>query len=249
NFGISFIHDTFRDEDGDGFHEFAPDLALMWAAPMFSEMFGETHLRWQDNYTSAEIDLDLYVFAADRISLLAASTEVQRGGSADWPYEDVFYSTQAGEPIYLAVRAKIPGEVPEGTPFYIYADDTILGVPSEDGSITAPADSSKIISVGAIEASETIWQRSGRGPTWDGRIKPDLVAPTRLKLESTDEIFTGTSASSPIVAGAAAIIRAAFPELSEVEVRHYLLTQAVDLGDEGPDNSFGYGRVWLPPPQ
>jgi subtilisin family serine protease len=248
NYGIGFVTEAFTDTDGDGWHEFQWGYEAMWAAPYNTEPYGETHLRWQDVYTSAEIDLDLYIFADDGATVLKASTRVQQGGSADWPYEDAFFPTVAGTPYYIGIRAKQTGAVPDGTIFYIYADDSTLGASSSESSLTAPADSPKILAVGAIEANETLWARSGRGPTWDGRIKPDLVAPHRLQLTSTPIPFTGTSASTPIVTGAAAIVRAAFPELSEAEVRQWLINQARDLGEPGPDNQFGYGQLWLPPP-
>lgn len=247
NYGISFVTDVFKDEDGDGWHEFQWGYEAMWAAPLYTEMLGETHLRWKDEYTSAHIDLDLYIFGEDKTSVLKAATEVQQGGAADWPYEDAFYPTTAGVPIYIAVRAK--GAVPDGTRFYLYADDTTLGASTPESSLTAPGDSPKILSVGAIEAAETLWPRSSRGPTWDGRIKPDLVAPSRLILPRSETIFTGTSASTPVVTAAAALVRGAFPQLSEAEVRQWLLDNAQDLGEIGADNLFGQGRLWLPPPE
>jgi len=249
NYHTSYFSDGFRDADGDGWHEFQWGYESIWSAPILTEQFGQSHLRWQDNYTSAQYDFDLYIFDASGTNVLEAATKVQQGGSADWAYEDAFYPTVAGVPIYLGVRAKVPGSVPAGTVFYLYADDTVLGLSTDTGSLTAPADSEKILGVGAIEASEVIWSRSGRGPTWDGRIKPDLVAPTRLDLEQAGTTFLGTSASTPVVTAVAAVVRGAYPQLSEAEIRHFLWDYAYDLGDPGQDNVFGYGRVFLPLPQ
>ncbi len=248
NYGASFLQDVFTDTDGDGFHEFDGGFGLMWAAPYSSAPFGEAHLRWQDVYTSAEIDLDLWVFAEDGETILDAATSVQAGRSADWPHEDALYAIQAGVPVYLAIRAKDPDTVPPNTRFFIYAPNTQIGVPTPEGSLTAPADSPHVLAVGAIEPSETLWRGSSQGPTWDGRIKPDLVAPHRLTLPQTGSVFTGTSASTPLVSGAAALLRGAFPQLTEAEVRRWLLGQARDLGPPGPDNQYGYGRLWLPSP-
>lgn len=249
NYHTSYFSEPFRDSDGDGWHEFQWGYESVWAAPIMSEPFGQAHLRWQDDYNRAQYDLDLYVFDATGKTVLEAATKVQQGSDADWPYEDAFYPTTAGVPIYLAIRAKIPGTIPENTVFYLYADDTTLGLSNPEGALTAPADSAKVLSVGAIEANEAIWSRSGHGPTWDGRIKPDLVAPTRLWLEKTNTVFLGTSASTPVVTGLVAVLRGAYPLLTEAEIRHYLWDNAYDLGVPGQDNVFGYGRVWLPPPQ
>lgn len=249
NYGLSFVTDTYKDADGDGWHEFEWGYESMWAAPIFTSPFGEAHLRWQDVYTSAQIDLDLYVIASDGQTVLEASTKVQKGESADWPYEDSFYPTTAGVPIYVAVRAKVPGTIPEGTTFYLYLEDTTLGDPTLTGSIVAPGDSADVLTVGSIEANESLWQRSSRGPTWDGRAKPDLVAPTRLQLSNSEEVVLGTSVSSPIVAAAAVLVRQSHPDWSQMEIRDFLTRNALDLGEPGPDSFFGYGRLYLPPPQ
>lgn len=250
NYGLSFVTDTYLDSDGDGWHEFQWGYESMWAAPIFTSQFGESHLRWQDVYTSAAIDLDLYVIDSDGQTVLEASTQLQKGGAADWPYEDSFYPTTSGIPIYVAVRAKVPGTIPDGTVFYLYVEETTLGDPDLLGSITAPGDSARVLTVGAIEANEALWQRSSRGPTWDGRIKPDLVAPTRLQLAVDEPPFLGTSASTPIVAGAAVVVRQAYPDWTEQQIKTYLTQNAQDLGDTGADNLFGHGRLLLPaPPQ
>ncbi len=54
---------------------------------------------------------------------------------------------------------------------------------------------------------------------------------------------TGTSNSTALVAGSAALIRSRFPELSATEVVHRLTATAVDKGFRGPDGEYGYGVV------
>ena len=58
-------------------------------------------------------------------------------------------------------------------------------------------------------------------------------------------IGTGTSISTAIIAGAAALVRARFPKLSAVEVIHRLTATADDKGPPGRDNQYGYGIVNL----
>lgn len=55
--------------------------------------------------------------------------------------------------------------------------------------------------------------------------------------------FTGTSAATPVVAGLAALVFSAKPELSALQVRDILYNTAVDLGQQGFDTSFGHGRI------
>ena len=58
-----------------------------------------------------------------------------------------------------------------------------------------------------------------------------------------DLMMGGTSAASPIVAGAAALLRAQFPELSAANVVNRLIATADDLGAPGRDEEFGFGQV------
>jgi type VII secretion-associated serine protease mycosin len=56
---------------------------------------------------------------------------------------------------------------------------------------------------------------------------------------------TGTSEATAIVAGAAALVRAKFPNLSATEVIHRLTATAIDKGPQGRDDQYGYGIVNL----
>ncbi len=56
---------------------------------------------------------------------------------------------------------------------------------------------------------------------------------------------TGTSGSTAIIAGAAALVRSKFPNLSAAEVVHRLTATADDKGPPGRDNEYGYGVVNL----
>src|SRR5690606_39806474 len=56
-------------------------------------------------------------------------------------------------------------------------------------------------------------------------------------------IGTGTSNATAIIAGAAALVRSRFPELSAAEVVHRLTATADDRGAPGRDPEYGYGIV------
>ena len=90
---------------------------------------------------------------------------------------------------------------------------------------------------------------SSRGPTSDGRIKPDLVGPgdyiTAAQAGTRDGYvnFSGTSMSTPFVAGVSALLLAADPTLTPDEVREVLHRTAEDFGEAGPDPEYGHGRV------
>lgn len=109
--------------------------------------------------------------------------------------------------------------------------------------ITAPADSEEVLSIGAIDENEQLANFSGVGPTADNRIKPDVVAigvNTMLTNVQGNVAFqNGTSFSSPLVAGLAAGLVQAFPDMSSQEIKN-AIRQSGDRA-QAPDNLFGYG--------
>ncbi len=117
-------------------------------------------------------------------------------------------------------------------------------------SLPTPGDAAGAVSVGAVNwRGDGFKAYSSQGPTDDGRMKPDVVAPTDTRLMGPNGLRSvgGTSIAAPNAAGAAAVLLAAerragrFP--SAGEVRGQLTGLAVDLGVPGPDTTFGAGRV------
>lgn len=109
--------------------------------------------------------------------------------------------------------------------------------------ITAPADADSIIAVGAVNASGQIAPFSSRGPTSDGRIKPELVAmgwgTYIIGLSGTVQQASGTSFSAPLITSLAACLWQSAPELPGWKIREALLRSA-DRADS-PDTLYGYG--------
>ncbi|RYU95689.1 S8 family serine peptidase [Emticicia agri] len=109
--------------------------------------------------------------------------------------------------------------------------------------IGTPADADSIIAVGAVTGTRSVATFSSYGPSGDGRIKPDLAAQGQTTLVGTPGnsvgYSNGTSFSSPLMAGFAASFWQAFPELTNMQVRQYLIRSASQY--ENPDNRVGYG--------
>lgn len=110
-----------------------------------------------------------------------------------------------------------------------------------------------VIAVGNLDAYEVIDPSSSHGPADDGRIKPDVCANGRDQL-STDEnnsyqVGGGTSAACPSVAGTIAQLYQAYRELNSgldpesPLIKAVLLNTAEDIGNPGPDYSYGFGRI------
>lgn len=138
----------------------------------------------------------------------------------------------------------------------------------KNSSITSPGISKKAITVGSSDDSEsvTIWGSSqknfsGRGPTLECVIKPDIVAPganivsclsptAYIDSSNTEGVkivdknylqLSGTSMSTPIVTGAIALLLQKYPSLTPNDVKYMLKYSTTDLGY--PKNQQGWGLI------
>lgn len=115
------------------------------------------------------------------------------------------------------------------------------------GTMVAPADADSIISAGAVNYSGVLASFSSVGPTNDGRVKPDVVAPgVSIYYASTPGPDTygnlnGTSFSCPLTAGTAALVLSAHPEFTPIQVRDAIRNTASRAAR--PDNFYGWGVV------
>jgi len=101
------------------------------------------------------------------------------------------------------------------------------------GSIDTPADATGALSVGAVNHSSDLFETfSSQGPTDDGRLKPEICGPDRTLTHQTalnppaPGTFPGTSASTPHVAGAAALLLDVNPDQTVDELKQKLIDNA-----------------------
>lgn len=110
--------------------------------------------------------------------------------------------------------------------------------------VTAPADAMSILTVGAVNSAGNLASFSSRGPTSDSRIKPDVMAQGSSSaiihyISGSPVGSSGTSFSSPIMAGVVACLWQAFPNKTAAEI----IDVVKQSGDRAmnPDNNYGYG--------
>lgn len=128
----------------------------------------------------------------------------------------------------------------------------------EPGTVSSPGCARLPITVGAVTSYNEVASYSSRGPTFDGRVKPDLVysgsgigaqasgtAVGRVVATGYVEMTSGTSSSAGHVAGAVALLLQADPNLTPAEVKDLLKDTAADLGFE--PNAQGAGLMSIEP--
>ncbi|HUJ14261.1 MAG TPA: S8 family serine peptidase, partial [Thermoanaerobaculia bacterium] len=108
-----------------------------------------------------------------------------------------------------------------------------------------------VMSVGAVNPSDIIAGFSSRGPTRDGRVKPEIVAQGTNQFSTTPNntyaTMQGTSMSSPVITGTSALFveqwRKTFngQSPSPQEIKTLFIAGADDLGNPGPDYIYGFG--------
>lgn len=109
-------------------------------------------------------------------------------------------------------------------------------------TIITPADADSILSVGAVFSKDNLAYYSSKGPTADGRLKPNVAACGKVTVADDKGNFTetdGTSFASPLVAGFAACVKQLHPDWTVMQ----LLQEIEKSGHHYPyyDYAFGYG--------
>lgn len=242
----------FRDTDGNGWHEFALSPVIDEGNSLGFFTFAGTpmvvEIKWDDPYGASCRDYDLYIKRTDnqnQVVTVGASENEQYDGTACVPGADPVEIVTVTAPVtdeyHITIREFFSASDAQITVFSAYQDIEYV---VQANSLMQPGDSPYVTTVAAVPQSSpgTIESFSSRGPTTDGRIKPDISGPDGVS-NSTYGAFYGTSAASPHIAGAAALVLGRLPCLSPAQVGTTLTSQVVDLGAAGKDNTFGAGRL------
>jgi Subtilase family len=122
-----------------------------------------------------------------------------------------------------------------------------IGNSNTEYVMVAPADGDSVVAVGATDVNGLIQSWSSTGPTYNGRIKPDVVAQganVNVVDAYDDASYTqagGTSLSAPFVAAVATLVLERVPFLTPMQVREALRSTADH--STAPNNQYGYGVI------
>jgi len=249
--------EAFR-ENASGYHIFPEPLndTINPTGPYADGQYVSIRLNWND-YLNQNQDYDLYLVqdtgnVTTKWVLVDSSTTNQDG--TNYPEEEIDYpNPDEGATYGVLVKNVSAGTVYDFTLFSLNQDFDYY---TESSSLPDPGTVTDVVTVGAInriyyDPPEIIETFSSRGPTNDGRIKPDVAAPDGCSSFTYRNqgagYWYGTSLSSPHTAGVCALIKSRFPSYSDTNTREYLYNNCtVDLLPTGKDNVYGHGKVVMP---
>ena len=237
---------TFTDSDSNGWHNISGSNENIEIFAFAGDTIN-VYLTW-DAWPTTNQDYDLYLLD-NSLSVVAQSENPQTG--TQWPTEEIIYSvpvTGTGPYYYYLAIFQLPGATSDHR-LEVYSVFHDLTPAVASSSLLSPADAAGAMAVGAI--NQAFWATgpqeyySSRGPTNDGKIKPDICGPDFVSSYIYNGWFAGTSAASSHVAGAAALILHKNPTYSVSHLWNALTSSAIDMGSCGKDNIYGYGRLNL----
>jgi len=254
NYATEHWSGTWRDTDQNSVLEFSPgeeDLWIYWTA-------GSRRLDvvWNEWRRCGETDLDAYVYD-ETGELVGRSTSRQ----IPKPDREKNQSCQPVERTTVNVRESgwhrlVVHRHRGGTPGRIdlFARGGDLDEPVVAGSIVDPGTHPGVLTVGAVRAKDYLRQGpesfSSQGPTAGGIHKPDIAGPDGLTTDAYGpSSFFGTSAATPAVTGALAVLLGSDPDLTPKQAAQELMATA-DIHAatwDQVDPGFGAGRARLPP--
>lgn len=250
NYATQHWAGPFRDTDGDGAHEFSADwprLPVYLGAGSYRFM-----VSWDDFARCGRTDLDAFVY--DDAGLLVGRSERRQveGEAGCEPVERVRVTMQAAGWAWLELR-RVAGAADVRVD--VLARGGRVWEPVAAGSVADPGTSASVLTVGAVQAegyaTNPAESFSSQGPTHAGLPKPDLTGPDGLSTSVYGPLgFFGTSASTPAVTGALALLMHASPTLRPAEaarrLREHTLAEGVVWTEADP--ALGAGKVRLASP-
>ena len=249
NYAESHWLEDFKDDDNDGLHEFP------WGSEYLPISLGEGAkkivLEWDQHNNCGDTDFDAYIYAEDG-RLVGKSIDEQDGDGCD-PVERVTANADEEGWYYLQVQ-RVRGD--PAVRFGVFANSGDIYKSMAEGSIADPGVVPDVLTVGAVRANGYMQNGpesfSSWGPTNAGVAKPDIAGPDGLTSSAYGNTgFYGTSASTPAVAGAIALVMSREPDIDAFEAADRLRGWASTDRHTWEPAAYGMGagRARLPDPE
>jgi len=233
----------YNDTNANNWHNYATDDEGNTIVAQEGQNI-DVYLTW-DRWPTTNQNYDVYLYRSSDNVMVASSASTQDGTQA--PSESFRYTVPTGKGGNYWIGIFNRGSAGDAR-FELLCFQYFLQYQTPVGSLGGqPADATGAMTVGAVPYnSTTLEDFSSRGPTIDGRVKPDIVAPDKVSTATYGaQGFLGTSAAAPHVAGAAAILKGAYPAYTPANIQNSLQNSATDLGIPGRDYWFGSGLLKL----
>lgn len=194
----------------------------------------------EDVASEGPIELSLWVEAAEEADRLGADIITTSLGYTEFdnPAYNFTYNDMNGTSTFISRGLEIA---------YSRGMVCVNSAGNEGNSlwqyVSAPADAEHALAVGAVKADGSYAVFSSQGPSFDGRVKPDVVAQGQEAVVSDEfgniSLANGTSFSGPIVAGMVASFWQALPSKTNSELMQLIKASSSQYAN--PDDILGFG--------
>lgn len=249
NYARQHRADTFIDRDSDGRHEFEWGSELL---PIYlPEGSTKITLSWDEYRRCGATDLDAYLYdeAGDLVSRSTRPQSIDNDNC--FPVESFTVEVDDASWHYLLIHRDAGRSVVD---FKVMTRRGQIYDATAEGSVTDPGSHPHVFTVGAVLADgyrlNEVETFSSQGPTSAGADKPDITGPDGLTTSAYGQKrFYGTSAATPAVAGALALMLSEDPTLTPREAALALQASAIAMTPAWaePEPSVGAGKAHLPP--
>ncbi len=233
----------------DGWHDFGGgEYWMPFIANSYSVMIA---MNWNGNWNGGEDTFFRFTVQDNNGNEVAFASEPKTGRRNDFPFQFTAFEAVPGDIYYLAIQGGQGATSSHVLDIFTTRGEVAEWANVPSYSVSIPGDASSSLTVAATgRSSDRLESYSSQGPRMDNDMKPDIAAPTGEQLPGyTDSFgFNGTSGSAPLVAAAAALVMQAYPQMSQEEVKAFLMENARDVGDAGFDPLFGIGQLEMPAP-